>query len=204
MLVLLMAQACKEPCVETKDLLYGLHPQVVGSLPYQHGQTINFQRGGELYSFDVEYHRDTISNVNPSCPECCTESVTLSEEVLQILLYDSVHEVKFRFGSGGVFGSVYIDIFPFATGQHANASSTPYYKLDSLGNFICNPDTSITNGTICHDTITIGSTLYYDVAELRYSYGWFYDVRKVYYSQEKGIIKIKWRYDVLEEMVLVE
>ena len=206
-LACLTMYSCKKDkeCIEKESQFRFLKSEVKSSMPYQDGQIVNFERAGEIYSFVVDSELDTVKDIIWGfCEDCCSDSVFKYEEQLHIELYDSTHHVRFEFDIKGLSQSMFLDVYPFTIGQHSNASSTLYYSLDSEGDFICNYDSVTQNGAVCHDTITIGSTLYHDVAEIRHQWGWFYDTRKVFYSQEKGILKVTFRYDVIDEFILNE
>lgn len=200
-----LVTSCKKDCHENEDAYHALKPEMLSSIPYQEGQTINFDSGGEIHSFAVTRTRDTIIYSSAACIPCCVDTLFTFEEQLNVELYDSTHHVRFDFNARGPSQAMYIDVYPFTSGQHANASSTLRYVVDTLGTYVCNMDTTISvNGSICHDTITIGSTLYNDVVEIRHQHGWVYDTKKVFYSQDKGILKVTFRNNAIDEFILVE
>ena len=207
MLVMMSMVSCEKhwECIEHEDEFLFLKPEVKNSIPYQDGQIVNFERAGEIYSFVVDSKLDTVRGLWSICNECCSDSVFRYEELLFVELYDSIHQMRFSFTSRGHYRTMFLAVYPFTIGQYSDASTVLMYSLDTGGDFICDYDSLITlNGTICHDTITIGSTLYYDVAEIRYNPGWFFDTRQVFYSQEKGILKVTFRYDVIDELIHIE
>jgi hypothetical protein len=205
MLAFMTMYSCKKECIEREDESYQLKSELIGSIPYQKGQVLSFDRGGEVYSFVVTaFQHDTIEDMWYTCEACCSDTIFVYEERLFVELYDSIHQFKFEFNCRGISESMFLDVYPFAVGQHANASSTISYSFDSTDNFTCNYSEVTLNGTICHDTITIGTVLYYDVAEIRHNYGWFHDVYQLFYSREKGIIKVTFRENIGVELTLVE
>lgn len=197
--------SCKQECLEWEDPAYYLSPGLKSSVPYQEGQMVNFDRAGEVYSFEVtKVEVDTMKSFYNFREGYCADSIFLFEETFHTELYDSVHHVKFAFNANVYNPSMYVSVYPLASGQHENASTDLFYHIDSLENFVCDYSPYTMNGTICHDTITIGSTLYHDVAELSSNSGWLHAIRKVFYSQEKGILKVTFRASFNEEFVLIE
>ncbi len=204
LLLFITMHACKKDCIEKADEFIPVKPEMRNSIPYQDGQVVNFNRSGEIYSFVVNVKLDTATYATYICRECCTDTLFEKQESFLVELYDSIHYVRFTLNTnGGDQNKMYLNVNPF-TNDYVIGSDV-YYSLKSDGSFNCDFNPLYSGyGTVCHETITLGSTLYHNVAEINHESVWRYDVQKVYYSQEKGILRVLFWASNEWELVLVE
>lgn len=180
-------------CEEKRDKVNYIQAGLIESIPYQNEQPIIFtNNAGDNVIFSVSRGQGTDERFSYPCSDCCSENTLILKEFFYVYLTDSVDRTQngeqavFRisfFTSSELDSLMLLNVKPEGIDEYN--SSLDYY-VNTQGEFIC-----FGNRT-CHDSMTMGNNTYYNVLEIiNPSAGSGYrEVYQLFYSQEKGILKI--------------
>ncbi len=154
--VLIFSSCCNEQSIETAR--YELSPEELQLIPYQMGQEINFKHSkGYTFSFKTIMDKVEWKEYHDFCEwNCCGQDYS-SYQVKNTQIQSSYPNLTIDFSLGG------LDYRDYQNALEININSRHFISLpyDTLGNIVCDGTTN----TICHDSILIDNTYYYDVKE---------------------------------------